>query len=142
MDINAQLLIGRHHRDERGTLSYFNDFSLEKIKRHYLIFHPDTEVIRGWQGHKVECKWFQVVTGAFKIVTVQPDQWLNPSTCLIANVYQLTEDINQIFYLPGGNVSGIQATIPDSKMIVFSNMTVEESKNDDFRFDKNLWYKW
>jgi hypothetical protein len=31
---------------------------------------------------------------------------------------------------------------PESRIMVFSSFTVEESSKDNFRFDKGMWYDW
>jgi hypothetical protein len=36
----------------------------------YTIQNIDTEFFKGWQGHKVEQRWFSVVQGSFKIILV------------------------------------------------------------------------
>lgn len=56
--------------------------------------------------------------------------------------FMLSENENKILCIPGGYVSGFQANESKSKMIVFSDFSLEESLNGDFRFDKSLWYNW
>ncbi len=56
---------GGRHIDERGTLTFFNNFDMSPVKRFYVIDHPDTTIVRAWQGHKVEQKWFYVVCRQF-----------------------------------------------------------------------------
>ena len=46
------------------------------------------------------------------------------------------------FMIPGGYANGFRALEPHSKLIVFSNFTVEESSSDDYRFSKELWFNW
>ena len=31
---------------------------------------------------------------------------------------------------------------PNSKIIIFSNFTLEQSASDDYRFDQNNWFDW
>lgn len=142
MEKGINLIQGGSHVDERGILIYFNELELDNVKRFYTISHPDTNIVRAWQGHKKESKWFHVVNGEFKIVIIVPDNWINPSLNLVPQVQVLTDYNNQVLYLPGGVVFGIQATKPNSKLIVFSDSSTEESKKDDYRFDKSLWYTW
>ncbi|MVN21002.1 WxcM-like domain-containing protein [Mucilaginibacter arboris] len=139
---NITLITGNKHTDERGVLSYFNDFNMYPIKRMYLIEHSHVHNIRAWQGHKIENKWFYVLKGAFKLVFVKPDDWYSPSTDLDYEEYNLEEGVNKILHIPGGYASGIKATKTNSKLMVFSNLTVEESSNDNFKFNKDFWYRW
>lgn len=41
--------------DNRGTLSFVNDFNFEtaKIKRFYHVTNHDKSIIRAWHGHKL-----------------------------------------------------------------------------------------
>ena len=128
--------------DNRGTLSYFNDFNLSSVKRIYILEHPETSIVRAWQGHQHENKWFHVVSGSFKIVLVKPDNWASPSADLGCQEYHLTVENNQVLHVPGGYATGFKAIESDSKMLVFSNFSMEESMNDDFRFEKDKWYNW
>lgn len=137
-----QIIQGGTHEDARGRLIFFNDFDMTTIKRLYVIEHPHIETVRAWQGHKKEEKWFYVITGGFKVALVEPDDWENPSENLEAEEYILKAEDNRILYIPGGRANGFKALFPGSKMMVFSSFTVEESSNDNYRFDKALWYDW
>jgi len=140
--VEINVIKGKAHEDFRGRVSHFNEFDLVNVKRIYSIEHYDVSIVRAWQGHQKERKWFFVTKGAFKFVFIQPDNWFNPSIELPYHEFILSEKENKIICLPGGYVSGFNAIEPNSKMIVFSDFSLEESKNDDFRFDKSLWYKW
>ena len=136
------LIRGGQHTDERGTLTFFNDFDLKIVKRFYVIDHPDTTVVRAWQAHKAEQKWFYVIAGKFKVVIVQPDNWEHPSNDLEVYEYTLKSEEAHILHIPGGVANGFKALQPNSKMIVFSDFTVEESSNDSYRFQNEVWYDW
>ncbi len=102
----------------------------------------NTDTVRAWQGHRKEEKWFYVVEGAFKIVLVEPDNWENPSNELTTEEFVLKSSRNQVLHVPGNFANGFRALEPESKIMVFSSFTVDESLNDDYRFDKNNWYDW
>jgi dTDP-4-dehydrorhamnose 3,5-epimerase len=138
----TNIIKGGEFEDARGKLIFFNDFDLTAVKRFYIIDHPDTEVVRAWQGHQREQKWFFVIEGTFKIVLVQPDNWENPSKELATEEFTLTSLEPQILYIPGNYANGFKALMPQSRIMVFSSFTVDESANDNFRFDKDLWYSW
>lgn len=134
-----ELIKGNDHKDHRGIIRFVNDFNFEKIKRFYTITHPDTSVIRAWQGHKLETKYFYVTKGSYLINWIEIDNWEKPSTDLKINAHTLSETQSEILIIPPGHVNGFKALEPGSTMIVFSDMTLEESKNDDFRFDLDYW---
>ena len=81
--------------DGRGKLLSFNDFSLEKIKRMYQITHLDTSIVRAWQGHKLENKWFYVIDGAFTIAYVEIDDFDNPSKILPTDYFSISYNTPQ-----------------------------------------------
>ena len=137
-----KLIRGMSHSDERGTLTYFNDFDFLPARRCYIIQHPDVSVVRAWQGHQHERKWFHVVSGSFRMVIVKVDNWISPSHKLLTEEFQLSETDRNILHVPGGYANGFQALHPGSKMIVFSDMVLEDSMSDSFRFDRDLWYRW
>ncbi|MFC4209922.1 hypothetical protein ACFOWA_01935 [Pedobacter lithocola] len=140
--MNASLIQGKIHTDTRGILRFFNDFDMSLVKRFYVTEQLDTSIVRGWQGHKKEQKWFYVVNGTFKLILVKPDDWENPSENLPFEEFILEASANRVINIPPGIATGFQALEQPSKMIIFSDLTLEESVNDDFRFEKNLWYKW
>src|SRR5665213_1133983 len=138
----AQIIQGGSFEDSRGKLIFCNDFDLSEVKRFYLIEHPNIDTVRAWQGHQREQKWFFVVEGAFKIVLVQPDHWENPSKKLVTEEFILKSSEPKVLHVPGNYANGFKALEPKSKIMVFSSFTVQESSNDNFRFDKDLWYDW
>jgi dTDP-4-dehydrorhamnose 3,5-epimerase len=138
----ASLITGSQHSDARGKISFINDCDLSKAKRFYVIEPAGIEVVRAWQAHQREEKWFYVIEGSFKIVLTKPDDWKNPSSHLPFEEYILTASQAQILYVPGGYANGFQSLEPKSKIMVFSSFSVKESMEDDFRYDKSLWYKW
>jgi dTDP-4-dehydrorhamnose 3,5-epimerase-like enzyme len=142
MQLLPKIISSGQQVDERGKLIFFNELNLQEVKRLYIIEHPDLDKVRAWQAHKKEQKWFFVIEGCFKVVIVQPDDWDEPSENLPIQEFKLEAKSNQVLYIPGNYANGFKALIPGSKMIVFSDFTVEESSNDNFRFAKTLWYKW
>lgn len=125
--------------DSRGTVRFVNDFRLEGIKRFYTIQHPDIEVIRAWQGHKIETKCFFVSRGSFVFNWIKIDDWERPSANLSVNSKVLSELDSTVLIIPPGHANGFKALEPDSTVIVFSDRTLEESKSDDYRFDVEYW---
>ncbi|NQX40311.1 dTDP-4-dehydrorhamnose 3,5-epimerase [Pedobacter steynii] len=133
---------GGHHSDFRGVVSFVNDFHLDNVKRLYTIDHPNIDIVRAWQGHKVEQKWFCVVAGSFKMLVVKPDDWVNPSEELEVIEFTLSVESMGVLHIPGGYANGFKALEPNSKFIVFSNFSTEQSSDDNYRFDQNSWYDW
>lgn len=131
-----------NYADARGKLIFFNDFDMKEVRRFYVIEHPDTTVVRAWQGHKQEQKWFYVIAGSFKLVLVKPDDWENPSSKLNSDEFLLSSAEPKVLHVPGGFANGFKALASKSRIMVFSSFTVEESAQDHFRFDQNRWFDW
>ena len=134
---------GGNYEDARGKLIFFNDFDMKNVRRFYLIEHPDSSIVRAWQGHKKEQKWFYVIEGSFKVVIVKPEQWQHrPSEVLAPREFILKSENNQLLYIPGGYANGFKGLEEHSKLMIFSDLTISEAASDDYRFDKSLWYNW
>lgn len=141
--IDSHLIIkGNIHDDNRGRITFVNDFDFNDVKRFYTIQNNSTEIVRAWQGHKFENKYFYVTSGSFLICGVKIDDWGNPSKDLTVKKYILTADESQILIIPAGYANGIKALEENSKLTVFSSNTLEDSMEDDYQFDASLWYDW
>lgn len=120
--------------DSRGTIKHVNDFTFQGVERFYTIYHPNTEVIRAWQGHRVETKWFYVIQGSFKLQWIKIDDWDSSGKNLIPESLILTAQESKLIKIGPGYANGIKALEPDSIIMLFSDKSVEESKKDDYRW--------
>ncbi len=136
---NTEWLLGEVFKDARGQISSLNNFHFEGVKRMYILHHPDTVTRRGWNGHQFERKWFYCVKGAFQLSVVEIDNWESPSADLIPELHHLTSDQSALLCVPAGRASLIQATQPDSILMVLSDKTLEASAADSYKFDPTLW---
>lgn len=121
-------ITGGQFSDQRGLLRFVNDFDMKQIRRMYLI-EPTFGQIRAWQGHKKEQKWFFVLEGSFLIQTVSMQEQQNRSKMIV-----LAED-NRVIHINSGNYNGFEALAEGSKMLVFSDQTIDEAAEDDFRMN-------
>ncbi|WP_436488123.1 WxcM-like domain-containing protein [Chitinophaga sp. ARDCPP14] len=136
------LIKGASFTDHRGTLKFVNDFSFPDVKRFYQMLHHDVSVVRAWQGHRVEQKYFYVVKGAFVLAWVKIDDWDKPSPGLKADHVILNEDEPVVLSVPAGYANGIKALIPGSVLMVYSDLTLEESAADRWSFPEDQWFDW
>lgn len=127
------LLQGRKHQDERGVITYNNDFDASLIKRIYTIENHSTDFIRGWQGHSIEQRWFACVKGSFEISVIKVDDFINPSRNLIIQKYVLINDVLTYLHIPSGNITAIQATAKDSKLLVLADFGLGDI-DDEYRY--------
>lgn len=142
MKKKPMLIVGANHTDERGQLEFFNDFDMLPIKRIYFTMHFNTDVIRAWQGHIIERRWFICVNGSFNVKLVEIDDFENPSDYLKIYEYELSANKQQVLYIPPGFANGFCALEPYSKLMIMSDYAFNEIENDQIRFDQNKWAKW
>jgi len=138
----VSVISGDHFTDARGTVSFVNAFRFPDIKRFYTIHHPDTDIIRAWQGHKIESKYFYVTQGSFLIAYVLIDSWDNPSESLLAQTIVLDAEQPAILCIPPGYANGIKALAANATLLSFSDLDIDAAKTDNWRFDQNLWLDW
>lgn len=134
------IIKGNTFSDERGKISFNNDFNAIDVKRVYFIENRSVDFIRGWQGHQVEQRWFMCVKGAFEIKVIKIDNWGNPSKDLKVLVYQINSDNSDVLHVPEGHITSIQALQEDSKLMAMSDYVLGSIK-DEYRFEINNFIK-
>jgi dTDP-4-dehydrorhamnose 3,5-epimerase-like enzyme len=130
------LIKGGSHSDTRGTLTYNNDFDGSMIKRIYVIENKNTDIIRAWQGHKVEQRWFSVINGSFKIKLIKIDNWEQPFVHLKPFTFKLKSKELDVLHIPAGYVSSVKAMENDSKLLVMADYLLGKI-NDEYRYPDN-----
>ena len=106
------------------------------MKRVYFIENADLNFVRGWQGHKIEQRWFSVVQGSFKIRIREVDNWETPSKNLAEEIFVLEANTFDILYVPKGYITSLQALEKNSKLMAMSDYSVGEIQ-DEYRLDIN-----
>ncbi len=137
--VTHHLVPGSQFSDNRGTLHFFNDFDMREIVRMYIINPKDIKNIRGWQAHKKEKKWFYCSKGSFILNLIEVDNFDNPSSILVANRFILEAKKPTVLEITGGYATAFKAREIDSKLMVFSDLSLEDSKNDDYRYAIESW---
>lgn len=134
------LIKGERFEDERGCITYNNDFDASAVKRIYIIQNKNTELVRGWQGHRIEQRWFAAIHGAFEISVIQIDDFQNPSKNLTVTKYQLTDKSLTYLHIPGGYVTAVKASKEGSKLLVLADYAMGEI-SDEYRFPLDYFTK-
>lgn len=137
--MGVQFTEGNLFEDHRGKVAFVNDFSFEGIERFYVIANSEENPIRAWQGHKLDSKNFYCVSGSFKIGFVAIDDWENPSLDLKVETVILTATKSRVLHIPAGYANAIVALEKNSKLISFSSLPLNKSKEDDVRFAPTTW---
>ena len=127
------LLEGKKHQDDRGIITFNNDFDASQVKRIYTIENHSTEFIRGWQGHKIEQRWFACMNGSFEISVIQIDNFENPSKDLTIKKYQLNDETLTYLHVPSGCITAIQSNQESSRLLVLSDYGLGEI-SDEYRY--------
>jgi len=136
---NYNLIHGDVHTDVRGSMSFANRFDMVAVRRHYVITHYDSNTIRAWQGHFLECKWMKCLEGSFTINLIKPKEIHHPLGNEKIDVVRLTASEGDILYIPGGYFTGIKSDAEKASLLVFSNLLLDESKQDDYRKASDFW---
>ncbi|WP_293295416.1 WxcM-like domain-containing protein [Allomuricauda sp.] len=136
---NNLVIAGDTFQDERGEMRFFNSLNMNEIVRFYEISPANQDIIRGWQGHQHEKKWFYCLSGGFVINIIEINDFNRPSEDLTPIRVELESSNPRILAVPGGFVTAIRATSNNARLQVFSNAALNDSKNDDFRFPIDQW---
>ena len=136
------IIKGGYFTDQRGSMRFVNDFRFNGVKRFYFIKHYDTSVIRAWQGHQFEKKYFYPVSGSFIVAWVKIDDFENPSLNLVPEHHILSASSSEIISIPKGYANGLKALETNSEIMIFSDMDLEESVNEKIRFPSDWWMDW
>ena len=128
--------------DDRGALSFLNTVGDFNLKRLYVISNHKRDYVRAWHGHEHEEKIFFPVTGSFLIGAVPIDNFQDPDTNIVPTRKILSELRIEGYRIPPGYANGIMSLTENSKLLVLSNSTLDQSKEDDYRYPWNTWNIW
>jgi dTDP-4-dehydrorhamnose 3,5-epimerase len=128
-----ELLLASAFHDQRGLLYAWSAFDLKPIVRVYTIEPANTNILRAWQGHFKERKWFYAASGSFEVQTIPIDPSGKPDTDQRYK-WMLNAADSPVLAIPGGFLNGFRALEESSRLMVFSDLDLEASKADDIRF--------
>ena len=121
--------------DDRGVVSFINDFNFSNVKRFYQVENHRQGFIRAWHGHKKEGKYVYVCQGSALVGAV------NMETNEI-NKFVISSKSPKILWIPPGYANGFKNLVENTKIIFYSTSTLEESMGDDIRFEYDKWDIW
>ena len=142
MDDEIRIIKGDIAVDDRGELAFVNDFDFKNVKRFYQVKNHKQGFIRAWHGHNNESKYVMAVKGSALVGAVKIDDFDSPSPDLKPSRFILSDRKPQVLYIPGGYANGFMSLSEDLILMFFSTSTLEESKNDDFRYPSRFWDIW
>ena len=128
--------------DDRGQLVFCNDFDMQEIKRFYQVSNHSSNFIRAWHAHKCESKYVYVISGSAILAGVKIDNWENPDKKSTIERFVLSEKTPGVLFIPAGYAHGYKTLLPETRLMFFSTSSLDESVNDDFRYDAFYWNPW
>jgi dTDP-4-dehydrorhamnose 3,5-epimerase len=134
-------IIGGIAKDHRGQIRFVNDFDMSQVKRFYIIRNGDTELVRGWRAHRIEQRWFYVLSGTFELDLVQIDNWENASPELPVEKRVLKAEELQVVHVPVGYGTAFRALENDSELLVFADHGIDHAPQDDYTWPLEYFVK-
>ncbi len=125
--------------DDRGIFAPILDnlkkinSQIGQIQRIYYVVNHSKGTIRGFHYHKKEWKFFVIVAGAAKFVI------LNPKKPQEIYTYVSSSRKNNLIIVPPCYANGWMSLENNTILLCASNLSTQESLQDDKRFDP---YKW
>ena len=138
---DLQIIPGGIAVDDRGCLSFANDFNFYGVKRFYQVQNFSTSTIRAFHGHLKEAKYVFVAKGSAIVAAVKLDNIKSPSKNQKVNRFILSDKNPQVLLIPPKYANGFKPLEEDTRILFFSTSSLEESKGDDYRFPVDYWGK-
>lgn len=121
--------------DDRGSLTFSNDFDMSEVKRFYMVENFDNNIVRAYHGHLKEAKYVFVPQGSVLIILVK----MNGKKIEGKPVkFFLSSRKPQVLFVPPSYANGFKALEDNTKIMFFSTSTLQESRGDDYRFEWDL----
>ena len=148
-DVN--LISGGLAVDDRGSVRFVNDFNFKEVKRFYQVENHRKGYIRAWHGHKNEGKYVYAAKGSFLVGAVKMKETAAldgiADDAIISEEGQpqkfvISSESPKVLWIPSGYANGFMNLTENGIIQFFSTSTLEESLNDDIRFEYDKWNIW
>ena len=137
-----KIIEGNRIFDNRGSVQFNNDLKFQKIKRFYVVHNYSKNFVRAWHGHLKEEKYISCTKGTFQISAVQLDKIKKPGKKNKIFSFIVNENDNKFVHIPKGYANGTMSFEDNSKLLIFSTSDLNESINDDYRYESTYWDPW
>mgnify|MGYP004462761555 FL=1 len=138
--------------DDRGSVTFVNDFDFSGVKRFYQVQNHRRGFIRAWHGHQKEAKYVYVPTGSALVGAVPVPNYvymdeMGGDVEVIPGdkrpeKFILSSKSPKVLHIPAGYCNGFMTLEENTIVQFFSTSTLEESLGDDVRFDFDKWDIW
>ena len=119
MKMNVNLISGGLHLDQRGIVSFVNDFDFKGVDRFYTVRGHAVGEPRGWTGNRKEHKRFTALSGTLLVAVVAPNHWEFPESNLLVGRYALSVLKPAVLHVPSGQATASVMLSPDAHLGVF-----------------------
>jgi len=118
--------------DDRGVLSYLNDFEDFDVKRMYIVENFFIQQVRAWHGHILESKIIIPICGTFVVGIAN----FETTESRIDRLYDIEKFIisdknKTAIFIPAMKANGFMNLNLNAKLLILSNRSLD--KTDDFR---------
>jgi dTDP-4-dehydrorhamnose 3,5-epimerase-like enzyme len=141
-DNGPQLIAGGAAADDRGRVYFANEFDLRQCRRMYIVENFATGTVRAWHAHRHERKWVMALSGAALACCVAIDDWESPATDAEVHRFTLDAEHPSVLAVPAGYANGAMSLLDGTKLIYFSDASIEQSLDDDVRYPARYWDPW
>ncbi len=131
----VEVMVGDKAVDDRGTVTFVNDFDFSGVKRFYQVENHTVNFIRAWHGHKKEGKYEYVAKGTalIGVVNLETEQ---------VQKFILSSKSPRVLWIPPNHANGFMNLEEDTIIQFFSTSALEQSLKDDIRFPWDKWNIW
>jgi dTDP-4-dehydrorhamnose 3,5-epimerase-like enzyme len=136
------LIRGGTSADDRGRVYFANEFDPSSCRRFYIVENFAPRTVRAWHAHRRERKWVTALAGASMVCCVRIDDWDSPSHDAPIHRFVLDAAQPMIVQIPAGYANGAMSLLPDTKLMYFSDATLDASLEDDVRYPARYWDPW
>lgn len=140
--MDPKIISGNRVFDNRGSLIFNNNLKFDNIKRFYIVHNYSKNFIRAWHGHLKEEKYIKCLQGTFQVSAVRIDNVKKPKKSNKIFNYYLNESNHDFIHIPKGYANGSMSLENNSKLLILSTLSLDDSIKDDYRFDSKYWNPW
>lgn len=143
MTTNSKIIECSTFVDDRGSISYCNEVDFSKYKRYYSIQNNHSVAIRGMHGHQFEQKLMMSTRKDVLVVLIPlfinaEDKIQMSENPKDIERYVLSSKRPTMLVVPPMYANGFKMLDPKATLMVFSSASLDESKNDDYRYSPDL----
>ena len=143
-DLKPALIEGALSVDDRGQIAFNNNFDPDAagVHRFYLTTNHSAGQVRAWHAHKKEAKYVTAVTGSALVGVARVVNWKRPRKDVVVHRFVLSAVKPAVLAIPSGYANGWMSLTDDCRLLWFSTATLDESREDDYRFPARYWDPW